>query len=95
MKWFTAKLGVMKWIVTHRREIREMRKTVQKIRKVPDRQILWALDDEAELSASLGGGRRAQNLEKVLALAMRGYRRMFLPRAQVSCVRQAVVEPEK
>jgi GT2 family glycosyltransferase len=78
MPWFTAKMGVMRWILTHGREIRRMRQAVQGIRKVRDREILPALDDLTEFSGSMGGGRGAQAMEKFLAHAMRGYRRIFL-----------------
>jgi GT2 family glycosyltransferase len=77
-KWFMAKLDVLRWIVTHPKEIREMRRTIQQVRTVPDSDFLWRLDDRIEFSGTLGGGRMARMMEGTFSTVLRVYRHIFL-----------------
>jgi GT2 family glycosyltransferase len=90
-KWFMAKLDVLRWIVTHPKEIREMRRTIQRVRTVPDSEFLWRLDDRIEFSGTLGGGRMAHMLEGTFSTVLRGYRHIFFNNSPFHQARESSV----
>jgi GT2 family glycosyltransferase len=80
-RYLAAKLDVLRWIVTHRSTIKEMRHAIQKVRRVKDKEILPYLDDEIEFAGALGGSGPVKVLEKLFGAALRVYGRVFLYRS--------------
>jgi GT2 family glycosyltransferase len=77
-RWLVARLDILRWIVTHREEIRAMRRRIQRLRVVRDREVISHLDDQIEFAGALGGGYAARTLQGALTMALHAYRHMFL-----------------
>jgi GT2 family glycosyltransferase len=77
-RWLMARLDILRWVVTHREEIREMRRSIQRLRVVRDCEVISHLDDQIEFAGAFGGGRAVRALEGILATVLHAYRRIFL-----------------
>ena len=76
--YLLAKWGVMRWLLSHPRDLWQMRQHVQKLRMVPDYKIVRQMDATLSLSRSFGKGSVARAVDFIFRAGSFVYYRLFL-----------------